>query len=55
VSVNDPRHWQDRAENMRALAEQMQDADSKQSMLNIADEYEKLAKRAEGRSDGRLP
>ena len=54
-NVNDPKHWRDRAEEMRVLAEQMQDADSKRMMLNIVEEYEKLATRAEVRLGQRQP
>ena len=55
MTVDDPKHWRERAVTMRALAEEMEDADCKRSMLNIADEYERIAKRAEAWSDGRPP
>jgi hypothetical protein len=48
-SINDPKHWRDRAEEARAHAEQMTDRDAKQTMLEIAEQYEMLAKRAEER------
>jgi hypothetical protein len=49
-SYNDPEHWRKRAEESRARAEQMSDGgDAKQMMLGIAEDYEKLAKRAEER------
>jgi hypothetical protein len=48
-SFNDPKHWCDRAEEARAHAEQMTDRDAKQTMLEIAEQYEMLAKRAEER------
>ena len=43
---NDPQHWRERAEESRALAEQMQDEVSRTMMLKIADDYDKLAVRA---------
>jgi hypothetical protein len=48
-SFNDPKHWRDRAEQARAHAEQMTDREAKQTMLGIAEDYEKLAQRAEER------
>ena len=47
-----PCHWLHRAEEMRALANDMKDDTAKQSLLRLAEEYEKLAKRAEVRSTG---
>jgi hypothetical protein len=46
---NDVKHWRARAQESRAQAEQMPTDDMKQSMLNIAEEYEALAQRAEAR------
>ena len=45
--VNDPNHWRDRAEAASTLAEAMRDEVSKQTMLRIAADYERLALRAE--------
>jgi hypothetical protein len=39
-------HWRTRADEARSLAYDMKDEISKQMMLQIADEYEHLAKRA---------
>jgi predicted Rossmann-fold nucleotide-binding protein len=47
--MDDPKHWRARAEEIRTLAEDMNDLESRRTMLRIADDYEKLAKRAEQR------
>jgi hypothetical protein len=47
--LNDPGHWRARAIEARAVAEQITDPVAKQMMLNVAAEYEQLAKRAEER------
>jgi hypothetical protein len=44
--INDPKHWHERAKEMRALAENAGDEESKQAMLRIAQDYETLAQRA---------
>src|SRR5262249_35667922 len=54
-SFNDPNHWLDRAKEARALAEQMDNPETKRTMLKNADDYERLAKRAEERAVGRWP
>ncbi len=53
-SINDPKHWLDRAKEARALAEQIADAEAKRTMLGIADDYERLAQRAQERAAGWL-
>jgi hypothetical protein len=40
---------------MRMLASQMNDSESRDAMLRIAEDYELLAKSAEERTVGRLP
>ena len=50
--INDPKHWRERAEEARVHAEQMNDPESKKAVLRIAEDYEKLAKRAEQRIRG---
>jgi hypothetical protein len=45
--INDPAYWRHRAEEMRDLAKLAEDINARASMLAIADEYNKLAKRAE--------
>jgi hypothetical protein len=41
--INDPAHWQERAKEMRALAEKAGDEESKRAMLRIASDYDKRA------------
>jgi hypothetical protein len=48
--INDPEHWRKRADEARSLADDMKDEISKQMMLQIADDYERLVKRAEQRA-----
>jgi len=50
--INDPEHWRDRAREKRELAERLRNAQAKQAMLRIANDYERLAQRAEERSRG---
>jgi hypothetical protein len=50
--ANDPEHWRKRAEDMRTLANEIKDPLSKQTMLKIAEDYDRLAKRAEARARG---
>jgi hypothetical protein len=50
--INDPAHWRRRAEEARTIAEQMGDLQSKDAMLRIAKDYERLAERAEQRAKG---
>jgi hypothetical protein len=54
-SINDPKHWVDRAKEARAVAEQIDDPEAKRTMLGIADDYERLAQRAQERAAGRWP
>ena len=46
--LNDPEHCRRRAREARALASQFNDPASEKAMLEIADEYDRLAERAEG-------
>jgi hypothetical protein len=48
-SFNDPKHWRERAEEARTHAQQMTDPEVKRMMLTIAEDYEKLARRAQER------
>jgi uncharacterized protein (DUF2342 family) len=45
--LNDPKHWRDRAEEARTVAEPMKDLRAREIMLGVAATYEKLAQSAE--------
>ena len=47
--LDEPAHWRERAEEIIALADKVHDPAAKETMLNIAAGYEKLAQRAEER------
>ncbi len=47
-----PAYWQERAEEARVIAEDMHDAAARRAMLLVADNYEKIAKRAEAKGSG---
>ncbi len=55
LSINDPEHWHQRAEEARTIANQIDDLQAKAAMLRIAEDYERLAKRAGQRAIGRPP
>ena len=50
--ANDANHWRARADEARKLADDMNDPQSKEMMLGIAEDYDRLAERAEKRSQG---
>jgi hypothetical protein len=45
-SLNVPDHWHQRAIEAREQAEKLTDPEAKRLMLEVAETYEKLAKRA---------
>ena len=47
---NDPKHWRERAEQMRSLAAQARDLDTISIMLRPANDYDKLGDRAAARA-----
>ena len=47
--LSDASHWHRRATEMRALADDMADSESKRVILEIADGYDRLAQRADVR------
>jgi hypothetical protein len=55
TDIDDFKHWRERAAKLRLVAESLNDPHSRASLLAIADDYEKLASRAEHRSKQRRP
>ena len=49
--LNDSRRWRDRADEMRTLASEISDPESRMIMLRLANDYESLARRAERLAD----
>jgi hypothetical protein len=48
--VDDPNHWRARAAEMRALADTMVNVETIAIMTRLADDYDKLADRAESKA-----
>jgi hypothetical protein len=48
--LNDAKHWRDRAAEMRVLSCDMKDFEAQTLMLKLANDYDKLADRAEDRA-----
>jgi hypothetical protein len=48
--LNDAKHWQVRAAKMRAMAENLGNPNAARLMHDLANDYDKLASRAEGRA-----
>ena len=48
---DDPEHWRKVAEEVRSEAEQMPNGRAKQIMLNIAETYEAMGRRAQKRKE----
>jgi hypothetical protein len=49
-SINDAKHWRDRATEMRLLSDEIKDPHAQRMMLKLANDYDKLADRAEDRA-----
>jgi hypothetical protein len=49
ILLNNPAHWHLRAQEARLLAAQLEDVEAKAATLRIADEYDRLAVRAQQR------
>jgi len=54
-SINDPKHWRGRAEEMRVLADEMKDIESRSIILRLASDYDRLADRTEERAKVLVP
>jgi hypothetical protein len=50
--ASDPKHWRNRAREMRALVEGVKDGRAKSMMLKIAKDNKRLVERADLRSGG---
>ena len=48
--IHDPRHWRSHAEEMRVLAEDMNDTETRRIMNRLADGWDEMADRAERRA-----
>jgi len=48
--INDSKHWRDRAAAMRVLSDEIKDLEAQRMMLKLANDYDKLADRAEDRA-----
>jgi hypothetical protein len=45
-SIDDPKHWYDRAAEMRVIADEMERGETQEIMRRLADDYDKLGDRA---------
>ena len=48
--IYDAKHWRDRAAQMRVLYDELKDPRAQRMMLKLANDYNKLADRAEDRA-----
>ncbi len=53
--IYDVRHWRDRAAEMRVLSADMRDFEARSLMLKLANDYDKIADRAEERAVPDVP
>jgi hypothetical protein len=44
--LNDPQRWRDRSDEMRSLASETNDQESRRIMLRLANDFELLARQA---------
>jgi hypothetical protein len=51
--LDDPNHWRQRGEEMRALAGTIKERATKPSMLRIANDYDRLARHPDARTGNR--
>jgi hypothetical protein len=45
-TYDDPKHWYDRAAELRGLADEVANVQARRMMLQLADDYDELAHRA---------
>jgi hypothetical protein len=55
VLIDDPNHWRDRGDEMRALADAMNEPATKAIMLRIADDYTQASQVGRGSGQGINP
>ena len=53
--VDDAEHWRERAAQMRVLATTMKQIEAQAIMVRLAEDYDKLADRAEPRANCEVP
>ena len=53
--LDEPKHWLERAEEARSIADQLSDPESRRMMLRIAEDYERLANHARRRASRTAP
>ena len=53
--IYDSKHWRDRAAEMRLLSDEIKDLEAQRMMLKLANDYDKLADRAEDRAARDIP
>ena len=53
--IYDAKHWRDRAAAMRVLSDEMKDFEARTLMLKLANDYDKIADRAEDRVARDMP